>query len=153
MGTFMERTEVLLDRVGYGDLGGRVVVDQPYAQDQHETLVYVHRGGGRARYLGEPLYAHYPRYMQRLADAALDGDLTQAMVRNMEDLSGEVYDNAPFEFGDLKASGHPIVYDDGVPVYDRPPAVGRLNHADLDAKQELRNLGFGHNSWENTEDR
>lgn len=153
MGTFTERTLQLEDRIGHGDLGIRVVVDQPYAQDQHETLIYAHMGGGQARYLGEPLFRHYPAYMQRLANSVLDGRLVTAATSIAEDLSKEVFENAPFEFGDLKASGHPIVYDDGVPVYDRPPAAGRLDHADLEAKQDLRNLGFGHNSWENTDGR
>lgn len=153
MGTFSERTLQLEAEVGYGDLAGRVVVDQPYAQDQHETLIYNHPAGGKARYLGDPLFEHAPRYMQRLADNVLDGDLTRAMIQNVEDLSAEVFQNAPFEFGDLKGSGHPIVHDNGAPVYDRPPNVHRLNEGELDAKQELRNLGLGHNSWENTDGR
>ena len=45
---------------------------------------------------------------------------------------------APDEFGELRGSGHPIVYapsgtiaGDGVPVYDRAPAVGRMSEAAL----------------------
>lgn len=145
----MERTEQLLLEVGDGDLEGRVVVDQPYAQDQHETLSYKHVEGGKARYLGDPLFASSPRMMERLAANVLHGSLTRAMAENMEDLVGDVFQEAPFEFGDLKASGHPIVKNNGVQVYDRPPLMHRLSEADLEARQELRRLGLGHNSWEN----
>lgn len=151
MGTFGARVEELIESVGGGGkLEGRVVVDQPYAQDQHETLAYHHQGGGKARYLGDPLFMSLGHYMQRLANNVLHGSLPGAMADNMEDLSKAVFEEAPFEFGDLKASGHPIVKSGGEIYYDRPPAVHRLTKAELDAKQELRNLGFGHNSWENT---
>lgn len=153
MGTFQERIKELEDTVGTGHLVGQVLVDQPYAQDQHETMFYGHPGGGQAKYLSEPLMANHPEYLRRLAGAVLDegGALERAMIRNVEDLSGEVYKHAPFEFGDLKASGHPMVFDGDRRVYDRKPNVGRLNESDQVAKQELRNIGFGHNSWENTE--
>lgn len=149
MGTFDARMAELEELVGEGKLVGRVVVDQQYAQDQHETLTYHHPGGGKARFLGDPFFQSNARYMERLSDNVLQGSLQGAMERNMEDLAGDVFEQAPFEFGDLKASGHPIVTSDGVTVYDRPPAVHRLADPELDAKQALRELGFGHNSWEN----
>lgn len=152
MGTFQVRTQELEESVGYGKLVGSVTVDQPYAQDQHETLIYKHQGGGKARYLSDPFFASNTRQMERLSDHVLDGGLERAMADNMEALSRAVFEEAPFEFGDLKASGHPEVTSDGVVTYDRPPNVGRLHPAEMEAKQHLRDLGFGHNSWENTEE-
>lgn len=149
MGTFTERITQLINDVGTGKLEGRVVVDQPYAQDQHETLGYTHQGGGKARYLGDPLFQNVSRYMELLAGVTLHGGLEEAMVQNMEHLSRQVFDQAPFEFGDLRASGHPIVKSGGTIVYDRPPNARRLNAGSLQAKQDLRNLGLGHNSWVN----
>lgn len=62
------------------------------------------------------------------------------MTKNMEDLSQQVYDKAPWEFADLRASGHPSVDTDGHRVYDRRPMVGRLSKADLKIKSHLRYL-------------
>lgn len=76
-----------------------------------------------------------------------------------EGMSQAVFDHAPFEFGDLRGSGHPFVVDGGHVrtgedgktditggdrVYDRPPAVHRLSEEELRAKGDLRRLGLGH---------
>lgn len=151
MGNFGERVDKLIYEVGDGPLQGRVVVDQIYAQNQHETLAFKHIEGGKARYLADPFFEHANGYVRDLSRHVLDGRLRLAMAEAMENLSRKVFDQAPFEFGDLKASGHPIVTSNGFTIYDRPPYVHRLNAGDLKGKQELRNLGFGHNSWENTE--
>lgn len=115
-----------------------------YARYQHEGLDLKHPSGGEAKYLEGPLYQRHRDYLQRLADHTLTGDLTRAMVDNVEALSLQVYDLAPREFHDLRASGHPTVTDAGAVAYDRPPNVHRLTDVELRAKAELRALGFGH---------
>jgi hypothetical protein len=143
--TFDQRMSDLAERVGDGALTGTVEVDQVYARYQHEGLDLKHPGGGRAKYLEQPLYDRHRDYLQRLADDVLGaGFLTDAMVDNMESLSLEVYDNAPWEFHDLRASGHPKVTSGGMVLYDRPPNVHRLTGPELRAKSHLRSLGFGH---------
>jgi hypothetical protein len=145
MGTFRERTQQLEAQVGYGEIKGRVVVDQVYAQDQHESVWYKHPTGGNAKYLSSPLFGNHDLYYARLARNVLHGSLVKGMIENMEDLSNEVHSEAPWEFSDLRASGHPIVFDRDVVVYDRPPRVHRLTQSELDAKDDLRSLGLGHN--------
>lgn len=142
-GKFDTRMAQLAERVGEGTLRGAVEVDQIYARYQHEGLDLRHPEGGQAKYLEQPLYGQHRDYVQRLADHVLDGGLVEAMIDNMESLSLEVYDKAPFEFGDLKASGHPTVLDGDRPAYDRPPNVHRLTKPELRAKAQLRALGLG----------
>jgi hypothetical protein len=145
MKTFAEGTNELLVLVGAGDLEGRIVVDQIYAQNQHESVWFKHPAGGKAKYLSEPLLSSAPRMLQHLANHVLHGSLVDAMADNMEHMSKEVYDNAPWEFADLRASGHPLVSENGSVVYDRPPAMHRLTPSELKAKDDLRALGLGHN--------
>ena len=127
MSQFSERLRVIKESVGFGRLQGSVEVNQVYAHYQHEGLDFHHPDGGEALYLLTPLMLKGPSdYMVRLADRAItaDGsDVQGAMTDNMEDLSGEVYLRAPWEFGDLRASGHPVVSVNGETVYDRPPNV------------------------------
>lgn len=143
-GDFRQRTNELLNRVGDGDLEGRVEVNQVYAKYQHERLDLRHPGGGGPKYLETPLMENARGYVQELADHVTDPNgLRQAMERNMEDLSQEVFENAPFEFGDLRASGHPTVEDGGTVVYDRAPMAHRLTREELRIKNHLHNLGLG----------
>src|SRR5882762_5554805 len=44
---------------------GSVVVDQVYAQNQHESVWFKHPRGGQAMYLHDPLFANSGSYMQR----------------------------------------------------------------------------------------
>jgi len=145
MKTFAEGTNELLVKVGAGDLEGRLVVDQIYAQNQHESVWFKHPAGGQAKYLSEPLLATAPAMLQRLANNVLKGNLVLAMSENMEAMSGEVFRHAPWEFADLRASGHPMVSEYGSVVYDRPPLMHRLTPSELEAKDDLRALGLGHN--------
>ena len=140
---FDERMAELAESVGEGVLRGSVEVDQVYARYQHEGLDLRHPQGGQAKYLESPLYEKHRDYYQRLAEHVLDGGLSQAMIENVESLSLEVYDKAPFEFGDLKASGHPTVTRDGAILYDRAPMQARLTDQQLRAKHKLRRLGEG----------
>jgi hypothetical protein len=81
--------------------------------------------------------------MEHLAESAITeegSNLEDAMADNMEDMSEQIYLLAPWEFGDLRASGHPSVASGGATVYDRPPNVGRLSEEELRAKGELREL-------------
>lgn len=122
---------------------GGVEVDQVYAHYQHAHPEFHHPDGGQAFYLSEPLYAKSDRYLERLAEGAITEQgigLRQAMIDNMEDLSLEVYERAPWEFGDLRASGHPTVTEDGETVYDREPNVHRLDPDELAIKSHLRYL-------------
>jgi hypothetical protein len=112
--------------VGRGILRGRVVVDQPYAQDQHESVWYRHPRGGQAKYLETPLLAQATGYTQHLAEHVLSGGLVNAMQDNVEDLAGnQLSRHAPVDTGKLRESGHPIVEDGGQTVFDRPPVQAR----------------------------
>jgi hypothetical protein len=103
-----------------------------------------HPEGGQAKFLEEPLLTGVEDHMRKLAKSFLEpGGPADGMRDSMEDLSQAVYDHAPHEFGDLRASGHPTVIDDGATVYDRPPHVHRLTEDELQAKGHLRTLGFG----------
>ena len=140
---FDKRMRELSERVGEGNLTGTVEVDQVYARYQHEGLDLNHPEGGQAKYLEAPLYADHNGMLERLAGNVLEGDLEGAMIDNMEGLSNRVYELAPFEFGDLKASGHPKVTNGDEVAYDRPPNIHRLTPLELEAKAELRALGLG----------
>lgn len=127
MGTFFARIDHLSEEVGTGILKARCVVDQPYAQRQHENLTYRHRTG-RARYLGGPLLENQSQLVLRLALRAitpLGSDLKGAMVEIAERMAGFVAENAPLLTGALRGSGHPQVYDNGSQIYDRPPISAR----------------------------
>lgn len=82
--------------------------------------------------------------MRRLADKAITEEgsaLGDAMAHNMEHLSTEgVYIEAPWEFADLRASGHPTVESDGVLIYDRPPHMHRLSAEEIKIKNKLSRL-------------
>lgn len=142
MGTFEARTAELADMVGTGDLTGKVIVDQLYAQFQHEGLDLRHPQGGQAKFLEAPLFANAVDYVRTLSKDVLNGRLVEAMTDNMEHLSRQVYELAPIDFGDLKASGAPQVIDGGTVAYNRAPNVNRLTDEELDAKRYLKSLGF-----------
>lgn len=140
MGTFQKRTDELLESVGDGDLSMHCIVDQLYAKWQHERLDYEHPQGGQAKYLEEPLYAEHRQYLGDLARGVLTGGLQEQAVLVAEDLAAQVQDHAPVEFNDLRRSGHPIVKDNGAPIYDRAPAQRRLTEEELRAKGRARRL-------------
>mgnify|MGYP003624032472 CR=1 FL=1 len=131
-GSFVDGIQKLLDATP-DKVTGHVVVDQVYAHYQHEHPEFHHPDGGQAFYLSEPLALKAHEYFGRLGREAVHGRLKEAMIENVEDLSKEVYNRAPWEFGDLRASGHPIVEEDGHVVYDRPPMCRRLTEDELDA--------------------
>ena len=59
---------------------------------------------------------------------------------SMEHVSDEVYVQAPWEFGDLRASGHPSVEHNGEVIHDRAPHTERLTEAELKVKKHLSHL-------------
>jgi hypothetical protein len=132
---FFTRIAELDDRVGHGDLTGTVIVDQVYAQYQHEGLNFHHPRGGQALYLQRPLMSNFGRYLEDIAATILDEGPNPAMIRNVEDLAeeGGVATRAPILYDNLRASGHPIVTSDGTVIYDRAPRQHRLSEEELAA--------------------
>lgn len=107
----------------------------------NEGLDLRHPRGGQAKYLEQPLFQHAPEYLRDIAARVLETGPVTPMSEVMEDLSGQVFDLAPVEFYDLRASGNPRVVDGaGVIVYDRPPMQKRLTEQELRAKGKLRQL-------------
>lgn len=127
-GSFFAGVEALKEDVGDGTLGGKVVVDQHYALEQHENMQYTHPRGGGPKYLSGPLQASAAGYLENLGDAVLGGNLVLAMAENMEDLSFQLDPEAPIDedpnYFRLRLSGNPIVTDEGVEVYNRAPITG-----------------------------
>lgn len=126
---FQKATQRLANNVGNGELVGEVVVDQPYAQYQHETMDLKHPRGGGPKYLERPFQEKYRQYLQNVADDILDGGGAEAMVQNMEGLSKSIAETAPVDELPnpikLRYSGSPSVYSNGHQVYHRPPRDAR----------------------------
>jgi len=128
MSTFRDRIEELKRQLGEGHISAHCVVDQAYAQNQHQTVTFVHRHGGRAFYLGAPMEENLVPDLEHIASKVLttDGsDIESAMIETAEKYSQYVMVNAPKEIDELATSGHPFVERNGVPVYDRPPISPR----------------------------
>lgn len=149
MGDFVERMTLLSERIGGEFVVGKVVVDQVYAQYIHEDLNLHHPRGGGAKYLSRPLNENYRAYFQQVADTVLEDGGVSGMEAAVTSLAGEggVKTHAPSLFGELRSSGHPIVYSpsptplgDGPVKFDRPPDAERLTEAQLRA--EDRSLPF-----------
>lgn len=139
-GTFSENIARLAREVGKGKLVGHLVVDQAYAQNQHQSFWFNHPDGGEAFYLRNPLMERRGKYMEDLARKAITrrgSNIVDGMVDVAEDLSQQVFNRAPLEFADLRASGHPFVIDDGRKVYDRAPMIHRLSKSELRIKSRL----------------
>lgn len=145
---FDARMSHLIDSCGVGVLTADVVVDQVYAKYQElrdDLRIHV---AGRHHYTRDALFENLDAIMGMFADAlvTVDGsDVRGAAERVAEKLAAGVYEMAPLEFGDLKASGHPTATDDGATYYDRPPMVHRLTREELRIKGDLRRLGLGNN--------
>lgn len=142
-GTFGAGLDHVKEAVGKGHLVGTVEVDQVYAHYQHEHPEFHHPDGGKAFYLQDPLFQNADKYMQHCADELITEEgfkLNEAMADNMEKLSDKVYEEAPWEFADLRASGHPKVTSDGDTVYDRAALRPRLTEDELREKQRLSRL-------------
>lgn len=136
-GTFYGRIEDLKRLVGRGKLEGKVIVNQAYAQNQHENLSFRHTGGG-PKFLTKSLVQNRNNILQGIAKVVLQGRAEEAMAKGMENVVKGVQNNAPHEFNDLRNSGHPIVKSSGRIVYDRAPLVKRLTKNQLKAKDRAR---------------
>ena len=137
-GTFTERIAVLRRMCGMpGDLTASLEVNQVYAHVQHEELSYRHPRGGQAKYLEQPLFAHYRHYLDDYARTVLRDGGRAAMVRTAEHLSDQVELHAPRLFQNLRFSGHPKVTANGIVHYDRPPKRHRLTAAELEAEEAI----------------
>lgn len=136
----------LIDRTGGPAVKSTVTVNQPYAQDQHETLFYRHPKGGRAKYLEGPLFEGYPKWIQKFANRLLVRNVNAAKEWGGvgRALKGEVPKNAPVEFGDLRQSAGLVVKEGATVVVDEPPAQPRLTESELDAKDYMRHMGLGY---------
>jgi hypothetical protein len=127
MGDFTERMLQIKEQVGRGHLVAHCVVDQAYAQNQHQTVTFNH-DDGRPFYLGAPMMESYLEWFMQIARKAIteDGsDIESAMIDIAEAMSQAVFDNAPRVIEELATSGHPFVERDGVIIYDRPPISDR----------------------------
>jgi hypothetical protein len=126
--TFYRRIDRLSDSVGSGKIVAGCTVNQPYAQNQHQSVWFRHPHGGRALYLGAPLMENAYLLVGEIARSAITpfgSLLDQRMIDAAETLSRYVLENAPVETGLLRTSGNPWVKDNNVVVYDRPPISPR----------------------------
>lgn len=141
-GDFVKRTNQLLRDVGRTKLEIKVVVDQVYAQDQHETLYYAHPKGGGPKFLTRSLLQSVRPIMRGFArDALRPRGLVSAAIVGSEKIAKGVQKNAPHEFNDLRNSAAPSVKDGGRFVYKRAPIVKRMTRAQLNAKDRARGKG------------
>ncbi len=132
MADFFQRTKLLADMVGDGNLTGVFAADKVYAANMHEKgwrnfLGYLgpkeieryHRGGG-PKFVENAIKEGWPELMEDLADGVLDGTIRERMENAMKYLDSELQRRAPIESGDLRNSGTYTVYDSGTPVAHKP---------------------------------
>lgn len=93
-----------------------------------------HPRGGTAKYLEQPLLAHFRDYLTDYAGTVLHDGGQPAMKRSMEHLSDQVEITAPREWGDLMRSGSPKVTLGLRTIYDRAPKAARLTAEELRVK-------------------
>lgn len=144
---FADGCDALSERVGFGLLEGKVMVNQVYAAAMErgswvEGPLAGHANhplhGGEQHYLEHSMTDNAPVLLANLAEHALEQDgLYAAMVDDMELVAAEVGIRAPVEFGNLRDSGHPQVIDNGAVVYDRPPASPRLSTDEIAAQNRM----------------
>lgn len=140
-GTFGDGLDKIKAAFGRGSLIGTVEVDQVYAHYQHDPNNNLHHpDGGGPNYLADPLFSNSDARMEKMATRMITeqgSEIEDGMIDAMEDLSEDVHERAPWEFGDLRESGHPVVTSDGETIYDRAPHQGRLSAAELKQKAKL----------------
>lgn len=126
--TFFHRIDRLSESVGTGHIVAGCKVNQPYAQNQHQSDRFRHPRGGRSHYLGGPLLENALQLVREIATVTITpfGSLiSQRMIEIAETMARYVLENAPVETGRLKTSGNPWVEDKGVRIYNRPPLSPR----------------------------
>lgn len=140
MSEFSDRLDELERGIGKRKLTVRCEVNQVYAHYQEAHPEFHHPDGGKAFYLRDTLYRKSADMVRKLASGVCNGEFHERAKSCSEDLSEGVYIDAPWEFGDLRASGHPRVDVDDATIYDRRPNVERLGDAELKDKAHLRYL-------------
>ena len=120
------------EQVGRGTLRGHILVDQLYAEDQHNNPTYKHDDGGM-QYLTRPLVSNAQTYMSWVAGALLHAGPVAGMRRAVDHLNDSMQRTAPHEHGYLARSGRVTVYDNGRIAYRKGPAQRRLSKAELNA--------------------
>lgn len=135
--TCSARLRELAEHIGDGELTASVVVDQAYAQDQHETMHYRHPHGGGPKYLERALFDGHRGYYSDLADVIHDEahPLVDAMRSVGRDL---VFDSAAITpvgpNGPFLARSHALtITDQGAEVYHDEPQQRRLTEEELEA--------------------
>lgn len=121
----------------------KVTVDQVYAHYQHEVLYFRHPRGGMAKYLEVPLFAEHDVWLEEFALGLLN--IEERAAHRWGRVTGDamvhvVEVNAPDEFGDLRRSAALEVREGGKVIINKPAAVHRLTEAELDEKDDLRDL-------------
>ena len=128
-GDFQAKMAQIQADVGFGTLTGSVIVDQVYAQNQHESTWFKHPRGGSAKYL---ILAFREQQYNVLMKLSLNlRGLIDAMMSGMETTIRSQVAKTPVLYGNLKASGSPSVLDNGARVRYRPAAQRRLSDAEL----------------------
>jgi hypothetical protein len=137
MGSFVQRSRELREKVGHNELVGHLNVDQIYAYCQHEHLWW----NTRHKYLTKALMEG--DYFGGIARSILSGGGRAAMIKAVEDLNKNMAANAPKLTGALAGSGGPSVIDDGAMVYNRAPAVARKPGSNRGIAPHRPPTGFG----------
>lgn len=137
----------LIDRTCGPDVVASIVVDQVYAQLQHEALEFRHPRGGMAKYLEVPIKSEHPVWFQDFAEHLLlkQGTAERRWAVHVGRPAKKVVAKfAPVEFGDLRRSGALRVTAGGVVVLEEPADQPRLSDAELEGKEHLRAVGLGY---------
>lgn len=126
--TFFHRIDRLSESVGTGHIVAGCKVNQPYAQNQHQSDRFRHPRGGRSHYLGGPLLENAFLMVRDIATGIITpfGSIVDSrMIEASEKMARFVLENAPVETGLLKTSGNPWVESNGLRIYERPPISPR----------------------------
>lgn len=146
--TCSARLRELNEHIGSGKIKARVTIDQLYAQDQHENMMYKHTRGGGPKFLERALFEDAPEHYQSIANDILD--VEKSMVRTMADVGHGLIRGAarrsPIFLGDLSRSGALAVLEGSRIVLREAPQVDRLTEAELEAKGDLRH-DMGIDPW------
>lgn len=131
----------LIERTCGPTVKGTVVVDQVYAQDQHESLDYIHPHGGGAKYLENPLMENTPGRIGEFAERFLNARRSTATMWGgvvCQPVIKDVEEHAPRKQQDLRFSAGLTVREGTGVVLVVPPKVPRLTEPALEVKDDTR---------------
>lgn len=137
----------LIERTSGAKVEAKVIVDQVYAEMQHEALEFRHPRGGQAKYLEGPMFENYSKWMQQYASRFLrrGSDAVRDWFNGPGSaLHGVVAKHAPIEFGDLKRSAGLVVKVGSAVKFTKPAEQPRLNDWELEGKDHMRLSGLGY---------